>query len=107
MKCPAPGMSGPMIFAGGRFRRLDDCADCGRLMPIEARGLCSTCRTRNRDRGTLGEFGCVKANRLADYAELRRRRVPVPVAAARLGVSERTAWRYEAELKAEERSRAA
>jgi hypothetical protein len=92
-------MSGPMIFAGGRFRRLDDCADCGRLMPIDARGLCSACYWRNRDHGTLDEFGCVKASRLADYAELRRLGVPVPVAAARLGVSERTAWRYEAEAR--------
>jgi hypothetical protein len=76
-------------------------------MPIESRGLCAACRRRNRDRGTLGEFGYVKADRLADYAELRGLGVPVPAAAARLGVSERTAWRYEAELKAGERSRAA
>ena len=96
-----------MVFAGGYFLRLDDCADCGRLMPIESRGLCAACRKRNRDHGTLREFGYVKADRLADYAELRRLRVPVPAAAGRLGVSERTAWRYEAELKARERSRAA
>jgi hypothetical protein len=96
-----------VVFAGGRFSRLDDCADCGRLMPMDARGLCSACYTRNLDGGTLGEFGYVKADRVADYAELRGLGVPVPAAAARLGVSERTAWRYEAELKAGERSDAA
>jgi hypothetical protein len=96
-----------MVFAGGYFRRLDDCADCGRFMPIDARGLCSACWTRNSDNGTLGEFGYVKADRLADFAEMRGLGVAVPAAAARLGVSERTAWRYEAELKAGERSHAA
>jgi len=107
VKRPPPGWSGSAVFTGGHFCRLDDCADCGRLMPMECRGLCAACRKRNRDRGTLGEFGYVKADRLADYAELRRARVPVPAAAARLGVSERTAWRYEAELKAGALERAA
>ena len=106
MKRP-PRWSGPVVFTGGHFCRLDDCADCGRLMPMECRGLCAACRKRNGARGTLGEFGYVKADRVADYAELRRAGVPVPVAAARLGVSERTAWRYEAELMAGEQSRAA
>ena len=96
-----------MVFAGGYFRRLEDCADCGQFMPMYARGLCSACFKRNQEGGTLGEFGRVRAGRLADYADLRRLGVPVPAAAVRLGVSERTAWRYEAELKAGERSRAA
>ena len=104
---PLRGQPVPMVFAGGRFYRLDECADCGRFMPMECRGLCHACRKRNSACGTLGEFGYVKADRLADYALRRSRGTPLADAAAWVGVSERTAWRYEAELKAGEVSRAA
>ena len=71
------------------------CASCGEDRDLCCRGLCEKCRAQARRDGTLASFGYVKADRLADYAALRPA-FSVPVAAARIGVSERTGWRYEA-----------
>lgn len=67
------------------------------------RGYCPRCYERWRIHG-FPECGppplfAAVAGRRADYAELRSWRLTVAEAAARLGVSERTAWRYEAELR--------
>ena len=73
-----------------------ECACCGEDRDLCCRGLCVACRSQARRDGTVGEFGYIKADRLADFTELRRS-CSVAVAAARLGVCERTGWRYEAE----------
>lgn len=77
---------------------LPECADCGQPRELTSRGLCGPCRYRNRCAGTITDFGYTKPDRLADFAELRRSH-PVEAAAVRLGLSERTGWRYEAELR--------
>jgi hypothetical protein len=73
-----------------------ECASCGEDRDLCCRGLCVACRSQARRDGTLDDFGYVKADRLADFTALRRS-CSVAVAAARLGVCERTGWRYEAE----------
>src|SRR5271166_2150819 len=74
------------------------CASCERVRPLITRGLCDSCRHRYEDDGTITDWGYVKADRVQDYAWLRRSGETLAVAASRVGVSERTAWRYEAEL---------
>jgi hypothetical protein len=69
------------------------------VLPILARGLCSRCRSWHRTHGTIGDFGYVKADRMADYARLRLNGHDVGPAAALVGTSKRTAERYEAELR--------
>lgn len=76
-----------------------ECCSCGLDRLLEARGLCSTCRHRAAEDGTLGQYGWVRVNRLAEFRDLRERRYPVEMAGARVGVSGRTAWRYEAALR--------
>ena len=88
-----------LVIYGHCRRRLAGCASCERVRPLVTRGLCDTCRHRYERDGTIGEWGYVKADRVADYARLRLADYPVPVAASRIGVSERTAWRYEAQLR--------
>ena len=83
----------------GCRRRLDECASCGQVRVIAHRGLCDPCTNRYERDGTITQWGYVKADRVADYAWLRRSGELLTVAAARVGVSERTAWRYEAQLK--------
>ena len=73
-----------------------ECGRCGQDKTLKARGLCSNCRNRCTADGTLGQYGWVRVNRLAEFSELRERHYPVEVAGARVGVSARTAWRYEA-----------
>ena len=93
--------TGPVAVIYGERRRVAECASCELVAPIYYRGLCVTCRDTHRTAGTLEEFGYVKADRLADYEWLTRECGETPtVAAARIGISERTAWRYEAELAA-------
>ena len=73
-----------------------ECGSCGLDKTLKARGLCSWCyKGRGRD-GTLGQYGWVRADRLAEFGQLRDRHYPVEFAGARVGVSSRTAWRYEA-----------
>ncbi|TDD45415.1 XRE family transcriptional regulator [Nonomuraea terrae] len=82
------------------------CADCGQLSSHGGRHLCFTCYARNDYYGTLDQYPPLRtwlstAARVEDYAELRRQQyMSLRDAAARLGVSERTAWRYEAKLRA-------
>ena len=75
------------------------CVSCERNRPLCARGLCDACRGLFRRDGTIAQWGYVKADRIADYARLRLVGYHVPLAASRIGISERTAWRYEAELR--------
>ena len=82
----------------GERRRLAECASCERIRPLIERGLCDSCRTLRRRDGTIGDYGYVKTDRMEDYADLRRFGESVAVAASRVGVSERTGWRYEAQL---------
>ena len=77
-----------------------ECACCEQVLPILARGLCSRCRSWHRTHGTIDDYGYTKADRLADYVRLRDSGwYDVGQAAARIGVSRRTAERYEAELR--------
>jgi hypothetical protein len=41
---------------GRSVRRHGQCADCGRLRPISARGLCGSCYGRARNEGHLAEY---------------------------------------------------
>jgi hypothetical protein len=68
------------------------------------RGLCDSCGHARRRDGTLAEFGYVKADRRADFARYRTAGVDLAEAAGRVGVSERTGWRYETELAASGRA---
>lgn len=87
-------MPGP---CGGR-RPVAECASCGVVKPVKRRGLCRACESRHVRDGSIGQYGWVKADRMAEYASLRPG-LSVPEAAARAGVSVRTASRYEAELR--------
>lgn len=89
---------GPVATLWGIRRRVAECASCELERPLYVRGLCRPCHIRHQADGTAGQFGYVKADRLEDYAWLRTSGELLPVVAARLGVTERTAWRYEAEL---------
>jgi hypothetical protein len=91
---------GPVATIWGVRRRVTECASCGLERPVHCRGLCRPCQLRHQEDGTAGQFGYVKADRLEDYAWLRASGELLPVAAARLGVTARTAWRYEAQLAA-------
>lgn len=76
-----------------------ECASCHRPRPIGTRGLCNGCRSRCRRNHTIAEWGEVKADRFAIYASLRAAGWSVGWAAWEIGVSERTGWRYEADLR--------
>jgi hypothetical protein len=88
----------PTVMLYGCRRRVAECARCGHVRPLLERGLCNSCRTRCHDDGTITEFGYVKADRVADFARLRGNGCQVAEAGERIGVSRRTAERYEAEL---------
>jgi hypothetical protein len=92
--------TGPVAVLYGERRRVSECASCEQVSPLICRGLCHPCRDSHLYAGTIEQFGYVKADRLADYDWLTRGcGESLPVAAARIGVSERTAWRYEAEIR--------
>lgn len=78
---------------------IDTCASCRRDRPIASRGLCDACRHRCRRDHTIGEWGETRADRVAAYADWRRAGASVASAAVYAGVSERTGYRYEAELR--------
>ena len=82
------------------------CDSCGHPGDLPCRGLCPACRASHRRAGTLESFGYVKADRLADFAGMRPG-LSVAAAAGRLGVSVRTGFRYEAELRTLTREAAA
>lgn len=79
---------------------LPECASCRRPRPVASRGLCDACRSRCRRDHTIGQWGCVKADRVAAYASLRAAGRSSARAAWEVGVSERTGLRYEAEIAA-------
>lgn len=76
-----------------------ECSCCGLVGEIETRGLCGACRKRCRRYGTLRAWGQVKADRRREYAAVRALGWSLEYAAWSAGVSVRTAWRYEAELR--------
>lgn len=81
------------------------CACCGEMRSHVGRSLCNACWKRHDKAGTLDEFPRLRTwtstlGRIADYAELRERRMPIRAAAELLGVTSRTAERYEARIKA-------
>lgn len=83
------------------------CACCGEMGEHGGRSLRSACWKRHHKAGTLDQFPRLRTwtttlARLADYAELRERRMPIRAAAELLGVTSRTAERYEARIKATE-----
>lgn len=85
----------------------DTCASCLRVRPIATRGLCDACRSRCRRDHTIGEWGQTRGDRAAEYAAWRRAGASVASAAVYAGVSERTGWRYEADLRRPTSRRAA
>ncbi len=95
-----PGVIGFVILGGSRYR-VAECGDCGRLRPLPRRGLCNPCIHARRRDGTITEFGWTRADRLAEYAALRRDGLAIAGASARAGVSRRTGERYEAALNRE------
>jgi len=95
---PRPGVVAIVMLWGRRWP-VADCIDCGRLRVVASRGLCMSCQTRHVREGDLSEWGYVRADRLAEFADLRRGSVPVTEAAARVGVSARTGQRYERDLR--------
>lgn len=95
-----PGVIG-LVVLGGAVRRVAGCADCGRTGLIIRRGLCRPCVREHVRDGTITEFGWTRADRLAEYAALRRDGLGVAEASERAGVSCRTGWRYEAALSRE------
>lgn len=95
------------VTAYGHKMPVAECARCGLPGPIRKRGLCGGCESVTKRDGTYAEYGYVKADRLADYAEMTRllrggdlnRTEAMRQACARLGISERTGERYERDLK--------
>ena len=81
--------------------------ECGHDGDHKAKGLCGTCYKRWDRWGRPAEVppphtrgpGRSRADRREDYAELLSWGETRQQAARRLGISERTAWRYEAELR--------
>jgi hypothetical protein len=69
------------------------------VRPLLCRGLCNSCIWTCRHDGTYGEYGYTKADRIADYAHRRYNGDTIGLAASRLGISRRTAERYEAKLR--------
>lgn len=96
----------PTAAEGGEEHReaavtvVTECAKCERKKPIRPgrRGLCEGCHHAARKDRSLGDWGYGPAERMADHAALRGRGLTVAEAAVRLGVSVRTAQRYEAAL---------
>lgn len=88
------------------------CGRCKRVRPHVARDLCVSCyhyvrRPYVPTGAGMGGPGvlrdaCSLAGRLEDYAEIRARHYTIGQAAKRLGVSVRTADRYEARLREKE-----
>lgn len=76
------------------------CADCGRVREHEARRRCRACYHRHRRRELAAAHVPVIAQRVGDYAWLCAQGETRDAACARLGISRRTAWRYEARLRA-------
>jgi hypothetical protein len=98
-------------------RRTITCVSCGRRGKNRGHRKCSACynsdtRAASRPWTGPGPHGrgvskgaVIIAGRIEDYAELTREQYyTLPNAAARMGISERTAWRYEARLREREQS---
>ena len=84
--------------AGGRRRKIAECARCGLVKRIKGHGLCSACASAVTRNGTLEEYSRTKAQRLAEF-ERHRESMNVTRAAAATGVSRCVGFRYEKELK--------
>lgn len=81
------------------------CACCDKLGRHGGRGLRHSCYMRHHHAGNLDKYpprgrSYPRQWRVESYAELRARRVPIREAADRLGVTDRTGYRYERQLKA-------
>lgn len=80
------------------------CVDCKQMHWPRARGLCRACHDRHRKAGTLCDFPVQghpgKIAHFDDYAWLRKQGATIYEAARRAGVTSRTGWRYEKELRA-------
>lgn len=88
----------------GRRRPVGACASCERVRPLPCRGLCESCRDRFSDDGTLEDWGYTKADRVEEFARLRRSGLNITEAGRRVCASRRTAGRYEAALIADGRA---
>lgn len=94
-----PGVLAVHVQPCGDRRAIAECARCGHLRVIRRRGLCFSCIKRCQRDGTLGEYGWLKADRLAVYREARAKGLTVEAAADKASVTKRTGWRYEAALR--------
>ena len=97
MTMDRPGIVSVTVLHGKR-RPVAECVSCNRVRPLPCRGLCVSCRDRHGDNGTLSDYGYVKSDRLAEYRRLRLGGLNITEAAKWIGVSRRTAGRYEASL---------
>ena len=96
-------------------RRMICCGSCGKRRPHRGHGKCGPCyrssyHAQNSPWKTPGAHGrgvqkgaMVLAGRIEDFFELTRDQgYTLANAAARMQISERTAWRYEARIRAVE-----
>jgi hypothetical protein len=91
---PEPGAF-PVVVIDGRRYRVAECACCGQQRPVLCRGLCPACGWKHQKAGTLDQFGYTRRDKLADFGALRDHAVSIRDSASRIGISERTAQRYE------------
>lgn len=75
------------------------CAGCSRERPHKAHGLCQTCYSRRYHQALADDRESKIAARVQDYAEVRGQGETRETACARLGISVRTAVRYEGLLR--------
>jgi hypothetical protein len=91
----------PVVVVHGSRRPVGRCADCAQTLPIESRGLCQACYSRNQREGTLGAFPTMAQIMLARFTELRATGLRLAEIAAILDVHPRTAQRYDTQLHRE------
>jgi hypothetical protein len=93
-----PGTVGVVMY-GGRRWRIAECGCCERERRIFSRGLCQACYSSRLDDGTVASYGYVQADRVAEFSQLRSAGYSIVAAGQRLGVTPRTAQRYETALR--------
>lgn len=96
---PRPGIAAMVEYAGQPCPA-GECARCGKLYALPARGLCPTCRRQCEDDGTLGDWGVTCADRIAEFTRLRSGGTSIQGSALRIGVDSRTCQRWENKLAA-------
>lgn len=93
-----PGILAVVTLAHGARCAVGGCAECERVRPLRARGLCEGCYSAARDNGTVEGYGWTTGERMAEFAGCRGGGLSIGQASERAGVSRRTGHRYEAAL---------